>query len=74
LAQGTTTFSRPAIRGDEEQRPVYLYGVVSHVGRSYGFVDCPFCHTTVRVYLWSLAGSGKRCPCGALLTSSTAFK
>ncbi len=29
-------------------------------------IDCPFCGTSVRTYLWSLAGTGKLCPtCGA---------
>jgi len=26
---------------------------------------CPFCDTVTEAYVWSLAGSGKRCECGA---------
>lgn len=29
--------------------------------------ECPFCHATTRAAAWSLAGTGKRCRCGALL-------
>lgn len=33
-------------------------------------ITCPFCQTDVRAYVWSLAGSGKKCPgCGAIHTS-----
>lgn len=37
----------------------------STMGRSIVWITCPFCGTEVTAYLWSLAGSGKRCPCGA---------
>ena len=30
-------------------------------------IACPFCGCTVEAVLWSLAGSGKRCECRALL-------
>lgn len=30
--------------------------------------DCPFCKADVKAYLWSLAGGGKRCDCGAMFT------
>lgn len=30
-------------------------------------VRCPFCEEMLEVYIWSFAGSGKRCSCGALL-------
>jgi hypothetical protein len=35
-------------------------------GRSYCYVTCPFCGESVKAHIWSLAGSGKRCPCGAV--------
>ena len=35
------------------------------MGRSYIYILCPFCGTRVRAYIWSLAGSGKKCLCGA---------
>ena len=28
-------------------------------------IRCPFCDTVTEAYVWSLAGSGKRCECGA---------
>ncbi len=28
--------------------------------------ECPWCHAKVKAYLWSLAGGGKRCSCGAI--------
>jgi len=41
------------------------------VGRSYCYIRCPFCDLTVKAYVWSLAGGGKKCPrCGALHTYS----
>ena len=30
-------------------------------------IVCPFCSETVKAYLWSLSGGGKRCTCGAML-------
>ena len=39
----------------------------SAMGRSTVWITCPFCDTKVEAYIWSLAGSGKRCPgCGAI--------
>lgn len=35
------------------------------VQRVYG-IRCPFCDVTTEAYVWSLAGSGKRCECGAV--------
>ena len=37
-------------------------------GRSYYVVTCPFCGCDVEARAWSLAGSGKRCECGAVHT------
>ena len=39
----------------------------SEHGRSTMMVKCPFCEKEFEVYIWSFAGSGKRCSCGALL-------
>lgn len=50
-----------------EKAPVRMTQGWSEMGRSGGYAECPFCGTEVRVYWWSLAGCGKRCPCGALL-------
>ena len=46
-----------------------LYEVVYSMARASGqTIDgcrCPFCESIVEAYRWSLAGSGKRCECGA---------
>lgn len=39
----------------------------SAMGRSTGWVECPFCKADIEIYLWSFAGCGKRCKCGAKL-------
>lgn len=38
------------------------------MGRTRMDVQCPYCARVLTVYLWSFAGSGKRCPCGARLS------
>jgi hypothetical protein len=35
-------------------------------GRKWVLIECPCCGREVLCYVWSLAGSGKRCKCGAL--------
>lgn len=61
---------------DCEKRNFERYNYRSEHGRSSFLVDCPFCDVRgLRVYAWSLAGSGKKCPkCGALFTHFTAIK
>ena len=45
---------------------IYTYrSGASLMGRSYIYITCPFCGQEVKAYIWSLAGSGKKCPCGA---------
>ena len=39
------------------------------MGRSTVMITCPFCGDEVRTYIWSLAGCGKRCPCGVIFMS-----
>ncbi len=46
----------------------------SRVGRTLVRLTCPFCQADVEAYLWSLAGSGKRCSCGALLGQLGAWR
>ena len=48
-----------------EKRPVFIEPGLHEIGRSKGFVRCPFCGHRKIVYLWSFAGGGKRCvnPC-----------
>lgn len=48
-----------------EYRPVF--------GRSTVEVECRFCGQSYTAYLWSLAGCGKRCTCGALITQRGTF-
>jgi hypothetical protein len=38
-------------------------------GRSYIYIRCPYCGARVRAHVWSLAGSGKNCLCGAEFAS-----
>jgi len=38
----------------------------SEFGRNTCEIKCPFCGATVNAYVWSLAGGGKRCPCGVI--------
>lgn len=35
------------------------------IGRNEVYITCPFCGVETLAYLWSLAGGGKRCQCGA---------
>lgn len=50
-----------------EERPHERRPGRSAMGRTTAWITCPFCGEDVEAYLWSLAGSGKRCPgCGAV--------
>ena len=54
-----------------QQLPILLS---SQFGRSQAEATCSFCGFIQRVYVWSFAGSGKRCDnCGVLLTHRHAF-
>lgn len=39
------------------------------LGRSTVVIRCAFCGVETEARAWSLAGSGKRCDCGAVLTT-----
>jgi hypothetical protein len=43
-------------------------------GRSYYYITCPICDCVVKAYIWSLAGSGKKCKCGAIHTTYGTIK
>lgn len=59
----------------KEFRPTINLGIgSSEHGRSTMIVKCPFCKEEFEVYIWSFAGSGKRCSCGALLGRTTCVK
>jgi hypothetical protein len=39
------------------------------------YIECPFCNSDVKAYLWSLSGGGKRCDdCGAILGTGEGFR
>jgi hypothetical protein len=42
-------------------------------GKAWIILECPCCGIEVKAYRWSLAGSGKRCTCGALHTRTGTF-
>ena len=42
------------------------FGLSKH-GKSTALIECPYCKTEVTAYIWSLHGTGKKCPeCGAI--------
>ena len=51
-----------------------LREIYRSVGRILVEATCPFCQGTVQAYLWSLAGSGKKCSCGAVLGQRGAWR
>ena len=51
-----------------QERPYATDGHVRTMGKSSVVAECPFCASPVTIYLWSIAGNGKKlCPCGAAL-------
>jgi len=61
-----TTF-QDAINGRCEEKDSKVISHHSEMGRSGVTLECPFCQAHVFAYHWSLAGSGKRCSCGAMI-------
>jgi hypothetical protein len=54
-----------------QERPYRTGGRVSAMGKSSVVATCPFCDGPVTIFLWSIAGNGKkRCSCGAALHSN----
>lgn len=49
------------------ERPKANYYMSMPNGRSYIKVPCPFCGIILKAYVWSMAGCGKRCDCGAII-------
>lgn len=41
----------------------------SSFGKTRIGIRCPFCEAEVVAYVWSLAGGGKRCSCGAMFSA-----
>jgi hypothetical protein len=56
--------------GNNERKPHVRTSTYSEFGRSYVFIMCPYCGEETKAFVWSLAGSGKKCPCGALHVNS----
>ena len=60
-------------RGFEEKKHDGVYAILTiGRGRQVGYVDCPFCNQSIKVYLWSISGGGKKCDCGAILYRKSA--
>jgi hypothetical protein len=54
-----------------EERPWKARNRTHTLGKSSVIADCPFCGTPVVIFLWSIAGNGKkRCSCGSALHSN----
>lgn len=54
---------------DEDNPKPHIYNgyVREKNGHSWRLIHCPFCHTSVKASLWSMAGVGKLCSgCGAI--------
>ena len=49
----------------EETRAYEVVRERAEFGRSTMEIKCPFCGKVTTAYKWSLAGSGKKCGCGA---------
>lgn len=56
------------------REPINLGVGSSEHGRSTMMVKCQFCEEEFEVFIWSFAGSGKRCSCRALLGRTTCVK
>lgn len=46
----------------DSQRPYKVLSRISEMGRTRVLIECPFCIGRFWAYVWSLSGSGKRCP------------
>jgi hypothetical protein len=54
------------MKQEYEIRPNRKFNEQQRVGKGTVDVECPFCGEVTRCYVWSLAGSGKKCICGAI--------
>jgi hypothetical protein len=53
-----------------EERPFAMRDRTRAMGKSSVMAECPFCGASVVIFLWSIAGNGKKlCACGAALHS-----
>lgn len=60
--------------GTEVRKWAASWGYRADFGRASIKFKCPFCGEILTGYLWSLAGSGKKCDCGVLHTYGRSFK
>ena len=51
---------------EDEVKEHVSFGFDSSHGRSSFYITCPFCQEDTKVFQWSLAGSGRKCKCGAI--------
>jgi len=58
----------------EIRQPQKAYMGQTRHGRSTKIVVCPFCKEEIEVYIWSFAGCGKKCDCGARLGDWYCYK
>jgi len=51
-----------------QERPYRTRDRTRRMGRTSETAECPFCNASVVIYLWAIAGNGKKlCSCGAAL-------
>ncbi len=63
-----------ALRATEFRPLVLLESRNGAASRRHELVLCPFCQAEVWTVKWSRHGSGKKCPCGALLGGTQAMR
>lgn len=52
-----------------------MFNYRSEHGKSRCDIKCPFCNWVVTAYVWSLSGSGKKCPsCNAKHAQGVSYK
>lgn len=62
-------------RPDCERAPYVFKRRERHAcGKSKIVFDCPWCGAELKANAWSLAGSGKRCQCGAIFGARLGYK
>lgn len=67
-----TTFADIHDEERTEFRHYYVYREgLEHRSSNTIYFDCPFCNRGIKAYLWSLAGGGKACECGAIFASGS---
>ena len=57
------------VRNAEQREYVVNLATLERPSSVVHWIECPWCKREVKAYLWSLAGGGKRCSCGALFGS-----